>query len=489
MTEGSLQKSLALRGLFGFLLQVVLRLRGLLLIPILVRALPPAEVGVLNLANAFSGWVGPLLLLGMNTGFALRVVHLTGRAVKPAIVTVLAFTVVFSVAGFLLILLIVNQGIFGAVVTPLRSVMLPIGLLAIGTTIREVATVFPQVRQHLTFIGQNSIVTYFGGVLLAIALVLMGFGAYGALVGPALMCVIGAALAVTYSLRIAEGPFAFDVEFLRSTLRSALPVVPLALALWTLQSSDYFFISYFHGTESVAIYALAYNFASPALMAMAAMNLTYLPTCVEILARGRDDFARFIDNSTRLFALGGIAGVTLSVVAGPAITSLIAGPVYLESGRLFPVVVGAYVLFSLSQLQQFVPGAMTQNLSGAARAHGWGAALNVVANLAVVPRFGYWGAAWATCVSYGLVLFLLTREVKALLPEISWPRQILRVGVVTAISVTVGFLFQPYAKEWPTLMGLSLLSLAVVLAIGWGFGLITRQDLAYLKLDRATTTT
>lgn len=484
MPDSRRQESLAFRGGFGFALQVVLRLRGLILIPILLRVLPPAEVGVMNLGNAFAGWATPLLLLGLNTGFALRVVHLTGRAVRPALATVLAFSATFSIAATLLMLLTVHLGLLRTTLAPLGPVLIPIGLLAVGTATRELAIVLPQVRQELSFIGQNSILMDFGGALLAITFVLMGFGAYGGLLGPAITSAIAAALAATFSLRTAEGPWAFDPDFLKSALRAALPVVPLALALWILQSSDYFFISHFDGTVSVAIYALAYNLASPVLMAMAAMNLTYLPTCVEILGRGRVEFARFIDASTRIFALGGVAAVALSVVGGPLVTSWLAGPGYRESGRLLPVIVGAYVLFSLAQLQQFVPGAMTQNLAGAARAHLWAAAFNIVANFALVPSYGYWGAAWATLVSYGLALVLLLRDVRTLLPETLWQESAWRFVAAAAASSALGLFLRPFTTSALALVAFSMVSMVGTALLAAGLGLVSRADLAQLRDPR-----
>jgi O-antigen/teichoic acid export membrane protein len=425
-----------------------------------------------------------LLLLGLNTGFALRVVHLRGPAVRPAILTVLSFSTAISILGTLVILVAVDHGLFGSALSPLVPILIPLGLLAIGTTMREVASVFPQVRQDLRFIGRNSVLMDFGGALFAIALVLTGFGAYGALLGPAIMSLLGASIAASHSLRLAEGPSTLDRSFLTSVLRSALPVVPLALALWTLQSSDYFFVSYFRGTVALAIYGLAYNLASPALMAMAAMNLTFLPTCVEILGRGRSEFAHFIDNSTRLFAVAGVAAVAFSAVAGPAVTTWFAGPAYTESGRLLPVVVAAYALFSLAQLQQFVPGAMIQDLSGSARAHAWAAGFNVASNFIVVPRYGYWGAAWATFASYGLALFLMVRGARTLLPEMAWPRSMGRLITLVVASSVVALLFRPFATGVIAALSLGLLSVIAVGLLALALSLIRREDLEHFNFAR-----
>ena len=482
MTKNSLQGSLAARGLFGFGLQVVLRLRGLLLVPILTRALSPAELGVISLGNALTSGLSPLLLLGLHTGLALQLVHLPDAAIRPAVLTVFAFSAVFSITLTVFILGLAATGLFGAAIAPLLPVLLPLGLYAVGLTLREVATALPQVRQKLRFIGWNSLLMDFGGAFAAIAFVLGGFGAYGALLGVGSLSLLGAGIAAAYSLRLAQGPWSGNAAFLTATLRTALPVVPLALGLWALQSSDYFFVSYHRGPADVAIYGLAYNLASPALMALAAMNLTYLPTCVEILREGRLPFARFMDNSTRLFSVGGIAAVAGAMAAGPGFTAWLAGPVYLESGRVLPIIVAAYIFFSLSQLQQFIPGAMTRDMTGSARAHGVAALVNLVANAVLVPPFGIWGAAWSTLGAYALAFGLLARTVKAQLPELAWTRDLGKFAALGLGSCGLAWLLQRQAQGAAAALVIGAIATLGALSMATALGLLTRADLSRLRV-------
>ena len=481
MTETPLRKSLALRGLFGLLLQVVLRLRGLLIIPVLTRALPPSEFGVIGLGNALVSGLAPLLVLGMHSGLSLRVVRLQGPEIRPAILTVLSFSAIFSIAVTALLLSIVSTGVFGAALEPLLPVLFPVGLFAVGISMREIATALPQVRQELRFIAGINIFMDFGGAIAALLLVFSGLGAYGVLLGVGSLSVLGVIVAAVHSLKSAEGGWDYDRAFLGAALRTALPAVPLAFGLWTLQFSDYFLVSYYRSVSDVATYGLAYSLASPTLMAIAAINLTYLPTCVEILQKGRDAFARFMDKSSILFAVGGIAAIAFATSAGPALAAWFGGAIYRESGRLLPIVVAAYVLFSLSQLQQFVPGTMIQDMQASARAYLYAAALNVAANYFLIPRFGMWGAAWSTLGSYALALFLLSRSVGALLPELRWMSRTFRLTTLSALSIGCALLMQP----WATGPVSALLSggSAALLTVGLAFALrlLDRSDVARLR--------
>jgi O-antigen/teichoic acid export membrane protein len=141
-------------------------------------------------------------------------------------------------------------------------------------------------------------------------------------------------------------------------------------------------------------------------------------------------------------------------------------------------------MFSLAQLQQFVPGTMTQDLSEAARAHAWAAGFNILSNFILVPRWGYWGAAWATLVSYGLALGLMLRSVNSLLPELSLSQTLKRLTMLAAASSVVALLLRPWARGAASALVLGLVSAAAVMLTGWALKLITREDLQRLGLLR-----
>ena len=484
MTETPLRKSLALRGLFGLLLQLILRLRGLLIIPVLTRALPPSELGVISLGNALVAGLAPLLVLGMHSGLSLRVVRLEGEEIRPAILTVLSFSAVFSVAVTVLLLSIVSTGLFGGALKPLLPVLLPVGLFAIGISLREISTVLPQVRQELRFIAGINIFMDFGGAIAALLFVFAGWGAYGVLLGVGSLSLVGVVVAAIYSLKSAPGVWAWDSAFLKAALRTALPAVPLSVGHSTLQFSDYFLVSYYRSVSDLATYGLAYNLASPTLMAIAAINLTYLPTCVEILQKGQDAFARFVDKSMILFAVGGIAAISFATSAGPALAAWFGGAIYTESGRLLPIVVAGYVFFSLSQLQQFVPGAMIQDMQASARAYLVAAVVNVATNFLLIPRFGMWGAAWSTLGSYALAFVLLSRSVRALLPELRWMSRISHLVALTALSV--GFALPMQSRATGPISALLFGGGAALVTVGLAFALrlLDRSDVERLRAFR-----
>src|SRR4029079_7967166 len=108
----------------------------------------------------------------------------------------------------------------------------------------------------------NSLWLHYGGLAVAIGLVLRGHGPRGFVIGLATGALSSALVAVVYSLRRTQGPAVWDSRLSRGVARSAYPVVPLALAQMSLLSLDYVFVSRFLGSAALATYGLAYTFAS-----------------------------------------------------------------------------------------------------------------------------------------------------------------------------------------------------------------------------------
>ena len=185
--------------------------------------------------------------------------------------------------------------------------------------------------------------------------------------------------------------------------------------------------------------------------------------------------------------MGGVAAIAFAAAAGPQLAGWLAGAAYVDSGRLLPVVVGAYVCFSLGQMQQFVPAAMTQDMKGSARAHGWAALANVLANFILVPRFGLWGAAWSTVTAYALALFLLTRSVHSLLPELGWPRKLGAMAVLLVMATSLALLVRPQATGPASALLWGALTIVVTVGLAASLKLIARQDMKLLAKLRPST--
>jgi len=182
---------------------------------------------------------------------------------------------------------------------------------------------------------------------------------------------------------------------------------------------DLFFVEYWRGVESVALYNAVFRLVEALRLFPAATLAVAFP----LLCRARDlrPLARLAGG---LLAAGAAAAAVVAWPAGWLVT-LFYGPAFAAAAPALRVLLAAVPLFFLNY-------ALTHQLIGwdrqGAYARVSGAALvaNVGLNLALVPRFGMIGAAWATVatevvVTAGCALALARRDAR--------PREVRGLGI------------------------------------------------------------
>lgn len=440
-------------------LQVLLQARALVQVPFLTHTLSPDVFGSLTLALSIAGSAGALSVLGLQTGLYLHLVRLEGPRRRGAIASVLGIAIPLLIALSALVAGALGSGVASRWLPGVANLALPLGLLIAGTALREVAMVVPRARQDVGFFAGNSLWMQYGGLALGVALVLAGWGAYGFLLGLGIGTLSGAIAAVAYGLRRSEGPLVWDQAFVGTVVRAAGPVVPLALAHMSLLSLDYAFVSRFLGPTAVATYGLAYTFASPVLLALAVIQFTLLPEYLERHRRGEAALAAFLEKILAIGWAGGLLLVVGAALVGPMAIEAIAGPAYREAGALLPMIVAAYVFFTLAQVLHLVRGALVASVTASAVVAGACAIMNAIANVWVVPMYGVHGAAVATLVSFVLYYLGMTVIVR---PLVSVAGMSFRPPALAALAVAPTLLMLEAA---PTIWAVTLLSLAVLAVV------------------------
>jgi O-antigen/teichoic acid export membrane protein len=392
------------------------------------------------MALSVAGTAGVVALLGLHTGFFLNLVRLEAARTRAAAVSAIAMAVPLIALTSLATALALERGVGGRWLQGVHELAVPIGLLIAGSALREVAMVVPRARQDISFFWANSLWLHYGGLLLGVALVLRGHGPRGFILGLGVGALVAALVALAHSLRRSEGPARWDGPFTLEVARSAYPVVPLALAQVSLLSLDYAFVSRFLGPAALAIYGLAYTFASPVMLAVGVLNVTLLPEYVARHRRGDAELLSFIE---RILAWGWTAGLAATAAAiawGPAVIALIAGEPYRAAGELLPAIVASYALFALGQVLHIVRSALVAEVRVSAVVTVVCALVNAAGNYWFIPRYGLRGAAANTLASFVLYFLGMTFAARSVLP-----------------------VAPPSLRPWPFLLGLALVPVALLL--------------------------
>ena len=189
----------------------------------------------------------------------------------------------------------------------------------------------------------------------------------------------------------------------RRLLLVAIPLGASAIAIQLYNNADSILLGVFRSVDEVGWYGAAYRVVNASLAVPLAAYAVILPMLARLLAQDAAEVARLLTLSSRAllaFALPCAFGLTLT--AGVVTTTLF-GPAFAPAAT--PLAILAWVCVTVSSNAPF--GALML-ARGRDRAYlkvtGTGSALNVLANLLVIPHFGMTGAAVVTVTQEVLVL-------------------------------------------------------------------------------------
>ena len=341
----------------------------------LVRLYWPAKRdGRANEYTATLLWtaVGSLLA---TSAVALVAVWLAGDAVPQAVVRLVPYGIVYFVANFLTNVLV---------------------------------QVFRSAKRAGTFAKMQV-----GGVVLttalSVAFVWVGrMGAAGILAGVAL----GWLIMLVPMLRgiAAEGslsPRHVSRSMLSEFLTFGLPLIPAGVSAWALVLIDRFVIQAFGHAADVGLYSVAYSLGDR-IMQMVTMPLllTMSPSLIETFERKGQPLAEKVQTQfIRYFALATFPLIAGMAVAAKPFMHVFTSKAYWDAWPVLAVVSAGSMFASFAQiagtglaLHKKTKLIMVQSLAAAA--------FNLVANILLVPRFGYYAAAFNTVAAYALLLVL-----------------------------------------------------------------------------------
>lgn len=396
----------ALRG-FGIVavVQTLIRLRTLLLIPVLVKGLGQDGFGVWTIVVVSVAVASLAVPLGMPQVVERFLPARTeARDLREDFYSCLLVVLAASLAS-LGVVLAGAEGLSrrlagDAGLAPL--IRLSAWILA-ATSLNQVAVKFFRARREMGWASFFDFVGGYGEVALAAAFVQQGRGVLGALEGLGLARAGATAAALLLVLwRIG---FAFP-RFLRlgEFLRFGIPTILLGLTWWVVESVDRYFIGWLTGDlGQVGIYSTAY-FVGSIMVLFRVPFMFVLPNFVfRFWDQGETGAVRdYLAYSLKYFTIAAVpAGVALTLLAGPVLRVL-ANPACAAGGaRVVPFVALAMFCWGLSGITGLVLWFRNQTRELSLL---WGAAalVNTALNWLLIPRMGLLGAAAATLAAYAL---------------------------------------------------------------------------------------
>jgi O-antigen/teichoic acid export membrane protein len=212
----------------------------------------------------------------------------------------------------------------------------------------------------------------------------------------------------------ARGLLSFRLSWreLRSQLSFGLPQVLAGLGYYSLSSADRFFISRFDSMSGVGVYSIGYKLGT-------VIHVLLIIPFAQIWAPMRMEY-RADENATELnrlvltyyFMLGILCTVGVSAFA-PELLRLVGGkPEYALADRVCPWIMIGHLFYGAVNIVD-IGIYLARKALYYAYAFAVVLALNLALNWAIVPHYGYMGAAYVATVSYvtlSCVVFIASRR-------------------------------------------------------------------------------
>jgi O-antigen/teichoic acid export membrane protein len=248
----------------------------------------------------------------------------------------------------------------------------------------------------------------------------------------------------------------FDRSLLRKMQHFGMPLVPSALALWTINFVDREFVVHYKTAAEVGVYSAAVKIAGVITFVMVAFRTAW-PAFAYSIEDDRDAKRTYSFVLTYLLTLASWLALALGALA-PWWVRLLTDPLYQRAEKGVALLAFAGAVYAGYTVLAIGSGrARRTQLNWVVT--GTGAAVNVGLNFWLVPRYGMVGAAISTAAAYVVLFVGMTLYAQHVYPvQYQWRR------VVTAVGAAVGLTVAARAASLP-LAASFLLVLAYPLAL------------------------
>jgi O-antigen/teichoic acid export membrane protein len=424
-------------GLGGF----VSRILATLLLPLYTHYLPRGAYGRVEIVTAATAVLAIVLQMGIASAFFRFYFDAKEPAAKRTVVrTSFWFTMTTATVG--LVLGLVFAGPIGHSIGLGHDPSLvragAVGLWA-QTNYQQLTALFRVEERSVAYAIASIANVVITVAAMVVFVAVFHWGAIGLVVGnfTGTLCVYAALVAY----RTEQLGLELDRALLRKMQIFGLPLVPSALALWTINFVDREFVVWYKSQAEVGVYSAAIKIASVVTFVMIAFRTAW-PAFAYSIEDDREAKRTYSFVLTYLLTFASWVALALGALA-PWWTRLLTAPQYqrAEKGIALLAFAGAvyagYTVLAIgsgrarrTQLNWVVTGA--------------GAAANVGLNFWLIPRWGMVGAAISTAAAYVVLFVGMTLYAQRVYPvPYQWRR------VVTCIAAAVGLTVAARAAHLP----------------------------------------
>lgn len=427
----------AIYGLGG----LVSRILATLLLPLYTHYLPPGSYGRVEIVTATTAVLAIVLQMGIASAFFRFYFDVKDPAAKLTVIrTSFWFTMASSTLG--LALGVAFAGPIGHWIGLGHDPSLvragAVGLWA-QANYQQLTALFRVEERSVSYA-----IASVANVLITVAAMVLfvavfHWGAIGLVVGN-----FTGTLAVYLALlayRTEQLGLEFDRQLFRAMQKFGMPLVPSAVALWTISFVDREFVVWYKGLAEAGVYSAAVKIAGVVTFVMIAFRTAW-PAFAYSIEDDREAKRTYSFVLTYLLMFASWIALAIGALS-PWWVSLLTDPGFQRAEKGVPLLAFAVAVYAGYTVLAIGSGrARRTQLNWAVTASG--AAVNIGLNFWLVPRYGMVGASISMLVGYVVIFLAMTLYAQHVYPvQYQWRR------VVTCVAAAAGLTIAARAAHLP----------------------------------------
>lgn len=221
---------------------------------------------------------------------------------------------------------------------------------------------------------------------------------------------------------------------IKEMLRYSLPMMPTTVIWWITNVSDRFIVTYMKGSGENGLYSAAYKIPTLITLVATVFIEAWQFSAISDSKDGEDRnsfFGEVFERYQAIIFFGCAALIPLSQIA----TRALLDDSYFEAWTFIPVLLIATVFSSLTSFMGTIYTVSKKTVMSMVSAL-FGAVLNIILNILLIPNMGAQGAGIATMISYMSVFVIRAISSKKYMPfKLHVPKLVLNTLIVGAQAI------------------------------------------------------
>ena len=435
--------------------QTVVRLRGLILLPILAKTLGASGYGIWSLAMVTIYFLAPIAGLGLNQAMVRFLAGERDREkIREGFCSIILLISVS--AGMVGVFLYISSGFlateFFSDAKSVQIIQIASAILILWVLDNTFLTYFRTFRQM-----EKYSFSFMGATIVEVLLItIMVFSGHG-LLGAVNALLISRLIFFIVLLGVISNEISFKIPrftYIKKYLRFSIPLIPVGIFGWVIDAADRYIIGFYLTSAAVGIYSASYNIGAVITAFMSPIGFVLYPALSKLWEEGKTrELENHLKYSLKYFLMLSIPSFFGLSMLSKQILRILARPDFVSEGYMvIPIIAFSMLFYSATCTLNYWIFALVKKTERIFLIYFLCGIMNIALNIVLIPEWGILGAAIATLISFmaaGLLTIYLTRDyVRYQIDYISSLKSILASLIMAAVITVVNPLTMLSVSFW-----------------------------------------